>query len=83
MDQTIIDYIINELHGGRNDLEILPEDDLLSSGLLESMSMMRLVQFIEQQFEIKVPPQEMTIENFMNVESMVKFVQQNKSTAKK
>jgi len=78
MEQIIINYIKNEFHGGRPDLEILPEDDLLASGLVESMSMMRLIQFIEQEFEIKVAPQDMTIENFINVEAMVDYVERNK-----
>jgi len=79
MEETIINYIKNEFHGGRADLEIAPEDDLLTSGLVESMSMMRLIQFIEQQFEIKVAPQDMTIENFMNVEVMTNYINQCKA----
>ncbi len=76
MEELIIDYIKNEFHNGRSDLEIEPEDDLLSSGLIESMSMMRLIQYIEQQFKIKVSPQDMTIENFFTVEAMVNYIEQ-------
>lgn len=74
MKETIINYIIEELHGGADDLEITPEDDLLGSGLLESMGMMRLIQFIEEKYDFRVPPQDMTIENFMTVEAMVNYI---------
>ena len=79
MEQTLINYIKEEFHRGRSDLEILPEDDLLASGLVESMNMMRLIHFIEQQFEIKVAPQDMTIENFINVEAMTNYINQFKT----
>lgn len=74
MDQAIIKYIIEQLHGGRTDLEITPEDDLLGGGLIESMGMMKLIQFIEEEYQIKVPAQDMTIENFMTVAAMVDYI---------
>ncbi len=79
MNETIINFIIEKLHDGRADLEISPEDDLLGSGLIESMAMMRLIAFIEEEYSIKVSPQEMTIENFMTVEAMVNFVNRVKN----
>ena len=78
MDQTIIKYIIENLHGGRKDLEIEAQDDLLGGGLIESMGMMRLIQFIETEYELKIPPQDMTIENFMTVSAMVDYIQRVK-----
>lgn len=81
MEETIINYIKNEFHGGKSDLEILPEDDLLASGLVESMSMMRLIQFIEEEFSIKVAPQDMTIDNFINVEAITNYIKQSKSAS--
>ena len=78
MNETIINFIIQEMHGGAEDLDIMPEDDLLGSGLVESMGMMRLVQFIEETYDLKVPPQDMTIENFMTVEAMVNYIQSKK-----
>ena len=74
MNQTIIE----QLHGGNTELDINPEDDLLGSGLIESLGMMRLIQFIEEKYEVKVGPQDMTVENFMTVEAMVNFIEQAK-----
>ncbi len=79
LDKKIINYILEELHGGQSDLEILPEDDLLGSGLVESMGMMRLIQFVEEDNGIKIPPQDMTIENFMTVAAMVDYIERTKN----
>ncbi|WP_020568333.1 acyl carrier protein [Neolewinella persica] len=74
MKELITNYIINEIHGGDPDLEIAPEDDLLGSGLLGSMEMMRLVEHLEQTYNFRVAPQDMAIENFMTIEAMTNYV---------
>lgn len=78
MQNKIINYIKTELHGGDTTLDIDPEDDLLGSGLVESMGMMRLIQYVEEEFEVTVEPQDMTIENFMTVAAMVEFIESRK-----
>jgi acyl carrier protein len=70
----IIAFIKEELNGEKQDLVVDIEEDLLGSGLVESMGMMRLVQFVEDAFEIKVEPQDMTIDNFITVQAIVDFV---------
>lgn len=74
MTTTITNYIINEFHGGDASLSISPEDDLLSGGLLGSMDMMRLIAFLEEEYDLKVEPQDMTIENFITVAAMTDYV---------
>ncbi|MBC6994132.1 acyl carrier protein [Neolewinella lacunae] len=74
MEQTIIDYIKNEIHAGDQSLDIDPEDDLLGSGLLGSMEMMRLVEHLENTFHFRVQPQDMAIENFLTVAAMARYV---------
>ena len=79
MEQTIINYIIKEFHGGDETLAIDAEEDLLGSGLVESMGMMRLIRFIEKTYEVKVSPQDMTIQNFMTVSAIVRYLERSKS----
>jgi len=73
--ETIINFIIQELHSGQADLEIEPTEDLLGSGLVESMGMMRLIQFVEEEYKFKVAPQDMTIENFITVEAIITYIE--------
>lgn len=73
-DQAIIiKYIQENLLGGRGAIELLPEDDLLG-GLLDSMGVMRLVGFVEETFQIKIPPEDIVIENFMDVNAITNYV---------
>jgi acyl carrier protein len=71
----IIKYIQENLLGGSLETELSPEDDLLGSGLLDSMGVMRLVGFVEESFNIKIPPEDIVIENFMDVNSITNYVE--------
>ncbi len=73
MKQTIIDYIKTELLAGR-EANIEANDDLLGSGLIDSMAIMRLIAFLEQQFGLQIPQQDMTIENFMTVSDIEAYL---------
>ncbi|MEM6769211.1 MAG: hypothetical protein AAF597_01390 [Bacteroidota bacterium] len=71
---AIAHFIVNEFHGGDASLNIDPTEDLLGSGLVKSLEMMRLIEFLEETFAIRVEPQEMTIENFVSLEAMDQFI---------
>ena len=74
MEQSIIDFITEDIHGGDPTLGLQPEDDLLISGLLGSMDMMRVVEFLERTYGFRVPPEDMAIENFVTVAAMAGYV---------
>lgn len=71
---TIIAYIANTLASESLDDNLEAEDDLLGSGILDSMGMMKLIAFIENEYDLKVAPDEMVIENFMTVENIVEYI---------
>ena len=73
-ETIIIKYIQENLLGGKGEIQLLPEDDLLGSGLLDSMGVMRLVGFVEETFNIKIPPEDIVIENFMDVKAITNYV---------
>jgi len=79
MNEILIDYIKKQLLGGRDKVPLTAEDDLLGSGLIDSMGMMSLIAFVESRFELKVPPQDMTIENFMTVEAISNYLNRRKA----
>jgi len=57
-----------------SDIELKMEDDLLNTGLVDSIGVVKLIAFIEEEYDIKVPPEEMVIENFVNVDAIYKFI---------
>lgn len=73
MDKVIIDYIIAEVATERLE-QIDVKEDLLGSGIINSMGMMKILLFIEKKFNVQVPPEDMTLENFMSVERIQRYV---------
>jgi len=60
---TIRKYIAEEL---LNDSDIMIEtaEDLLLSGFLDSMNVVRLVSHLEEKSSLTIPPEDITLENF-------------------
>ena len=50
------------------------DDALLTSGLIDSLAVIRLVDFLEQQFSIRVAPEAVTLENFETLAAMDAYV---------
>lgn len=72
MIQTIQTFVERELLSGRT---VGPDDDLLLSGLVDSLGVMRLVAFIEQTFGFKVHAREVKLANFATLSSIVAYVE--------
>lgn len=71
MNNIIIAYIKEEL---ATKMEISENDSLLEDGILDSMGMMKLVRFIEMKFQVQVPFEDMTLENFKTVKKICDYV---------
>jgi len=72
MNEKIIAYIKNEITTEPS-IEINLKDNLLESGVVDSMGMMRLILFLEKQFKKRVPSEDMTLDNFMTVEKIAVY----------
>lgn len=72
MKESIRRFISDQLLSG---MAIADDDDLLLSGLLDSMSVMRLVAHLEKAFGVKIPPQDVVIENFTSVDTITAYLE--------
>ncbi len=52
-------------------------DNLLESGIIDSLGVLELVEFMRQEFSVAVADEDLTPENFQNIESMARFVEHN------
>ena len=77
MSTTLIEFIQNELAIGRAST-IQPEDDLLSAGIVDSLGILRLVVFVEEQFGIKIADEDVVIENFQSVAALTRYLEKQK-----
>jgi len=73
MENEIVQFIINKVLNESPDFDLAPDDDLLGSGLVSSMGVFRIINFVEVAYGVKTPPQDMVIENFMTVDAIVAY----------
>ena len=67
-------FITDDLLMGQG-LEVKDDDDLLLSGLVDSLGVVRLVTFIETEFKTQVPPEDVVLENFQTLNAMAGYLQ--------
>jgi len=74
VEQTICSYIKQSLLPANSGIEISSDDDLLSMDYLDSMQFMRLAQFVEETYVLKIPAEDLLIENFQTVGRLGNYI---------
>jgi acyl carrier protein len=74
--QKLKDFIVGDLLDGTYSGPLADDQDLLISGLVDSLGVVRMINFIEQSMEVSVPPQDVTLENFQTVDKIVAYLDQ-------
>jgi acyl carrier protein len=74
IEETVIDYLVSAGGAGLTKDELQPDDSLLDKGLLDSVGVLKLVVFIEQNFDVAVEDDEVVPENFQTVREIAAYV---------
>ena len=78
--QKLKHYIASEIMYADDDA--LSEDEaLLGSGIVDSLGIMRLVSYIEEEFEVEVPEDQLVPEHFRTVTALAEFVERLKNAS--
>lgn len=72
------DFIVTQLLKGRKQ-SIGVDESLISSGVLDSVSWLQLVNFIEKQYGITVEDDELLPETFESVDAISQFVERKQA----
>ena len=73
-------YLTQDLLSDHKNLNLSVDDNLLIGGLVDSLGIMRLISFIEQNFNIRVPPEDVTIEHFRSIRVIAGYVESRATT---
>ncbi|RMD65648.1 acyl carrier protein [Candidatus Parcubacteria bacterium] len=75
---TLEQYLLREflVEQGRN--TIGPDEDLVELGIVDSLGILRLIAFMEEQFGISIPPEKVVPENFNSISALSALVEQLK-----
>ena len=71
--QALTHYIQTELNSKQ--LIITMETALIETGLIDSLSIFKLILFMEDRFIVKIQAEDIVLENFANVKTLTQLVQ--------
>ena len=74
--KTIIDYVKREYLDEDSTQVVTETTPLISSGIVDSFSMVSLKTFLEKKFQIKIPDEKATPEAFDSVNNIIKLLQE-------
>jgi acyl carrier protein len=71
---ALTEFIKNEVMRNKN-AKLDENEDLLSAGILDSLAILQLVAYVEDQFGIKVPDEDVVFENFQSVSALTSYLE--------
>ena len=71
--QALTHYIQTELNSKQ--LIITMETALIETGLIDSLSIFKLILFMEEHFIVKIQAEDIVLENFANVKTLTQLVE--------
>jgi len=74
---AIHEYLVTELATERESFG--SDENLLEQGVIDSLAIVKLVEFLEERFQIEVDDEERIPENFESIDALSAFVSQKRS----
>jgi len=76
LKKLLIDYVKKEYLEEDSEEEVDENTPLISSGIVDSFSMVSLKTFVEKKFNIKIPDEKATTEAFDSVSNIIKLLKE-------
>ncbi|MGB7337422.1 MAG: acyl carrier protein [Phototrophicaceae bacterium] len=76
MNERLIAYVQDELLED-DDEQIDATTDLIMGGVIDSLDIVHLITFVQNEFDIRIPPMDVTVENFSTIAAITDYIQEN------
>ena len=80
-EATIRDFLTTEVFYDKDLRDLKPDESLLEKGLLDSLSILKIVTFCEESFGITIPDQEVLPGHFESVRAIATLVARQRASA--
>lgn len=74
VEQTITDHIVEEFLYERPDVVLDSEFPLVQEGVVDSLGIFRLLEFLQASFGIAIEEQDVVLENFVDIAAITRLV---------
>ncbi len=79
-EERIKAYITKQFPSARG-RELRSDEPLLENGILDSIGMVELISYLEEEFDISVDDEELVPENFQTIARLVAFVSEKQNAS--
>jgi acyl carrier protein len=80
LEERLVEFLQSQLGVGAPDLA--SRSGLVSSGVIDSVDLVRLAGFLEIEIGIAIPDADITVENFDSIAAMIAYVAERKGVAR-
>lgn len=77
--EQILDHIKTVILAGSAGKDISTSDDLIDSGLMDSLALMRLIQYLEETYDVTFDGMDVVPDNFQSVDAMADLLEKKKA----
>lgn len=81
IDQTFVDELIDFVSDEISDEPVVGETDLLLTGLVDSLGVVMIVDWIEQRLVIDIDPGDVVLEHFRTIDAMAAYLRSRADVA--
>jgi len=78
VETAIERFVVDEIMLGDSNTKIDPNESLISSGVLDSLALLRLIAFLEEQMGVTVDDSEVIPENFESINEIKSFIEKKR-----
>lgn len=79
MEDAIIGFVNDDLLAGEEGT-VDAESEFVLDGTVDSLGVTRLVDFLEQRYDVTIPPEDVTIANFRSARTIAAYLQHRVDT---
>ena len=72
-------YILNQYLSGESIEKLGVNDNLIDNGILDSMTLLKFVSYLENNYELEISNEELTPDNFESIKAIAHFLETKKA----
>lgn len=73
--ESIKNYVVTELVNDKQHRNLSDSDQLIESGIIDSLGIMKLIGFLEDNMSVQIDDMELIPENFSTIEAITSLVE--------
>ncbi|MCW3836909.1 acyl carrier protein [Sphingomonas canadensis] len=75
IEEAIRDYIVRNSRAALDSASLTPDTDVIAEGLVDSLMLLQMTDFIEDHFGVEILPDDLTFENFGSIAKITALIE--------